>query len=111
MCWWLEPALRQRPTPVHQRRWAVSSNRARTLRRSPPAQSRHHATQHSPVACLFLLFLSGGADFPVDLGAIDRIAVPAQRAVERGDRFIEAAHLQQNVAIVILNDRIGLQLV
>src|SRR5262245_58516784 len=52
-------------------------------------------------------FLFRGADLLVDVAAVDRIAVAAQRARPRRDRFVDTSELEQDIAVMILNHRIG----
>ena len=44
-------------------------------------------------------------------GAIDRIAVAGERARPRGNRLVVASQLEQHLAVVILDDRVGPELI
>jgi len=59
----------------------------------------------------FRKLASGHLDFLVELVAIDRIAVACERAGPRGNRLIVAAHPGEHVAVVILDDRVGEELI
>jgi hypothetical protein len=56
-------------------------------------------------------FLPGRPDLLVDLAAIDRIAISGERAVPGGDGVGVLSELEEHVAVVILDDRIALQLI
>ncbi len=55
-------------------------------------------------------FLSGVPDLLVDVGAVDRFAVAVERAVPRRDCVVEPADLEEQLAVVFLNDGVDLQL-
>ena len=76
--------------------------RRASVRRNPVANSRKR---------YFFSFWRADSDLLVDVGAIDRIAVAGQRAVERRDGVVVATELEEHVAVVILDDRVGGQLI
>src|SRR4051794_27912810 len=51
------------------------------------------------------------SDLLVDVAAVDRIAVPGERAGPRADRVLPTASLREHVAVMILDDGVGRQLV
>src|SRR6266478_1939977 len=93
---------RERPGPT-----AASSAAGR--RRSSRARAQRE--RKGRARSLLRELLSRGADFLFDLALVDRVAVAGERARERGDRVVEASELEQDVAVVILDDRVGAQLV
>src|SRR5262249_15426955 len=50
-------------------------------------------------------------DLPVDVPSVDVAAVAVQRAREGGDRVGVATQLQQQLAVMLLDDRVALQLI
>src|SRR5581483_8188920 len=93
-------------------RSAASRSRARRTRTpgtpEPRARPRPSAARRSS---LLIELLPGRPDLLVDVPAVDRVAVAVQRPRPRGNRILIASELQQHVAVVILNDGIGLLLI
>src|SRR3954470_13799000 len=56
-------------------------------------------------------FLFRALDLLVDAGTIDRLVVAGERARPRGDGIVEPRQLEQHVAVVILDDRVRLELI
>src|SRR5947209_17014097 len=103
------------------RRWpdrARRSRRSRARRNRPaasPAARRRQPTRRRPRRAQALSFLAEllfrRANLPVDGAAIDGVAVAVEGAGPRGDRLVVARALEQQVAVVILDDRIGRELI
>ena len=92
--------------------WREGSSAApRTKRRRRrPARRRSAALLASARSFAWQLLL-GGTDLPIDAGLVDVFAIAGQRPRPRGDRLVEPAEAEQHVSVMILDDRVGLQLV
>ena len=89
---------------LHQRRAARRRSRHAAPSDSSGATARRRA-HFLPSFCFAAL------DLLVDVAAIDRVAVAGERAGPRGDRLVVASELEEHVAVVILDDRVGLELI
>src|SRR5438093_8451218 len=104
--------MHRSPAPAPRRyrvRWcpgptAASSTADRTKSSRARAQS--------PALASFLVkLLPGRADLLIDLALVNRIAVAGKGAGEGSDRCVVASELEQHVAVMILDDRVGAQLI
>src|SRR2546423_8183867 len=120
MRWSRRSERSRRPPPLRRVRTAASSNAARRRSSTPrPATTIHHGEHggHEAKTCrpraassLLADLLLCCLDFPVDLDLVDRVAVAAERAVPGGNRRVVAGQLEEDFAVVILDDRVGRQL-
>src|SRR5205807_6662278 len=94
----------RRPTRPDRR--AASAGERRRTRRSRQREPRSLAPG-SPTPQL----LPGGFDLPVDGAGIDRVAIAGERPRPRGNRILDAASLEEDVAVMILDDRVGRELI
>src|SRR6516165_6885427 len=91
---------------------ADSSTRGRTPHTATPLGPRQRARTSARRRPSFLTgFLLRGTDLLVDLKAAHRVAITVECAGPGSDRFIKAPELEEHVAVMILNHRVGLELV
>src|SRR5512140_3023797 len=106
MLWSHARERRRRRWPERQATPAASScvRRTRPWRgRAPPRAARGARTPAQ--SSLSSALLLGLVDFLLDPGFVDRLAVARERPVPSRNRLVVAAELEQQLPIMVLNDR------
>src|SRR3954469_14644715 len=93
------------PAQDYLGRTAASSTSRRTTWPSRPAPPRGRARSFR------VEFLLGGANLLVERTTVNRVAVAGRRECPRGQRLVVLLELEENVAVMILNDGVRSELI